>query len=164
MNSEQLLSQLRDIQLPPAPESVPAWLIAANLLLLLTLLLGIYRLWRLKKNIWRHDALNQVLKARSMEPAAAMLALAKLLRQIMLHRGHDISKTGRSWLSSLDVAFDTNWFTQAEGQAFGSSLYRQSTINNNELQLLCLHLERLIKALPARAKSTAQQQRPHHGS
>lgn len=153
--TEQILSQLHDIRLPPAPEGVAPWLIAANLVLFLIVLAGLYCRWKRKRNGWRHDALRQVRQARSMEPTAAILTLAKLLRQIMLYRQYDISADGPSWLANLDEAFHTQWFSQSEGQAFGRALYRPTTISDEELQRLCKHLERLIRRLPSRKHNRA---------
>lgn len=159
--NENILEQLRDIQLPPAPESVSAWLILANLLMLLACLAGLYHLWRHKRELWRRDALHQLGKAGTLEPTVALLALARLLRQIMLYRQYDINTNGQNWLAKLDEAFDTQWFTQAEGQVFGSALYRQNTVTEQELQLVCQHLERLIKSLPARTQAKdLQPERP----
>ncbi len=154
--TEQILSQLRDIQVPPAPEGVSLWLIAANLALLLIVLTGLYIRWLRERERWRRDALRQVRHARSLEPATAVLALAKLLRQIMLYRQYDISKGGFNWLASLDEAFDTHWFTQAEGQAFGGALYKRSVITDAQLRCLCNHLDRLIRKLPARRQEDTQ--------
>lgn len=155
--TEQILSQLRDIRVPPAPEGVSLWLIAANLGLVLIVLTGFYFRWKRERERWRRDALRQVHHARSQEPALAVLTLAKLLRQIMLYRQYDISPDGLCWLANLDEAFGTLWFTQAEGQAFGSVLYQRTTVSDAELRSLCNHLERLIRKLPARRPDKTQQ-------
>lgn len=147
--TEQILSQLRDIGIPPAPDGVSIWIVAANLALLLMVLVGFYRHWRRERERWRRAALKQVIQARSLQPASAVLALAKLLRQIMLYRQCDISAVGQAWLFKLDAAFNTHWFSQAEGQAFGSALYRNSTMTVEEQQRLCKQLEQLIRKLPA---------------
>ena len=136
--------------MPPAPEGVSLWLLAANLVLLLIVLIALYLRWRRKRERWRRDALTQLKHARTLEPATAVLTLAKLLRRIMLYRQHDISTDSLPWLASLDDAFDTRWFSQEEGQTFGVELYRKSTITEAELHYLCQHLDRLIRKLPAK--------------
>ena len=155
--TEQILSQLRDVQLPAVPESVSIWLIGANLLVLLLVLIGLYRRFRRERERWRREALKQVFQARSLDPATAMLTLAKLLRQIMLYRQHDISADGDDWLLDLDSAFATRWFTQAEGQVFGDALYKRSTMTEAEQQRICSQLARLIRKLPARSLGTGHQ-------
>ena len=119
--TEQILGQLRDIRVPPAPEGISLWLVAANLALLLIVLIALFLRWYRKREQWRRDALKQVQHARTQEPATAVLTLAKLLRRIMLYRQQDISAVGLPWLASLDEAFDTRWFTQEEGQTFGAN-------------------------------------------
>jgi len=146
---EQILEQLRDVQLPPAPEGTSVWLIALNLLLLLLVLLGLYRRSRRSRDRWRRDALFQVRQARSMAPATAILALAKLLRQILLYRQQDKPCEGRSWLLHLDAVFDTRWFSEADGQVFGDALYQPTDMDDDELQDVCTQLEQLIRKLPS---------------
>ena len=154
--TEQLLSQLHDIRMPPAPEGVSLWLLAANLVLLIIVLIALYLQWRRKREQWRRDSLKQVEHARTLEPAIAILMLAKLLRRIMLYRQHDISTVGLPWLASLDEAFDTRWFSLEEGQTFGAALYRKTTTTDAELHYLCKHLNRLIRKLPANPKDKSR--------
>lgn len=149
--SDTLLAELRDIQLPPAPEGVSLWLLGANVLLVVVALLALYTRWRRRRERWRREALATVKQAAQMEPAGGVLELAKLLRQLMLHRQYDISSTGRPWLQQLDAAFNTRWFSQSRGQAFGPALYQQSLTSKAELQVLCKELERLIRTLPCQA-------------
>ncbi len=154
--TEQLLSQLHDIRMPPAPEGVSLWLLAANLVLLVIVLIALYLQWRRKREQWRRDALKQIEHVRTLEPATAILTLAKLLRRIMLYRQHDISTDGLPWLASLDEAFDTHWFSHEEGQAFGAELYRKTTTTEAELHHLCQHLARLIRKLPAKPQDRSR--------
>lgn len=155
--TEQILSQLRDVQLPPAPESASLWLILANLLVLLTIVLGLYRRWRRTRERWRRDALFQVRQARNMETAPATLALAKLLRQILLYRHGHVANNTQAWLMDLDKEFATDWFTQSTGQVFGDALYKPQRLTGEELQTLCTQLERLIRKLPTRPRSVPLQ-------
>ncbi|MGQ7843172.1 DUF4381 family protein [Granulosicoccus sp. 3-233] len=156
--TEQILSQLRDIQLPPAPEAASVWLIAANLMMLLMLLLGLYYRRRRMREQWRRDALFQLRQARLLEPAVATLALARLLRQILLYRQYPISGNARCWLAELDDAFDTQWFTQAQGRLFGDELYKPGQMSVAELQEACTRIERLIRRLPARPRNASRPQ------
>ncbi len=154
--TEQILSQLRDVQLPPAPEGAPVWLMMANLIMLLLVLTGLgYRRYR-RRNQWRRDTLFRVQQARSEKPAVALLTLAKLLRQILIHRHHDIPGNAQSWLHTLDEAFGTDWFTQAEGRLFGDALYQPQQPSEEELQAVCSRLEQLIRKLPTRVPRTPE--------
>lgn len=147
--TEQILAQLRDVQLPTAPEGVSVWLMIATLAMLLLILPGLYRRVHRTREQWRRDALFEIRRARSMDPAAATLALAKLLRQIRLYRDRDVADDSRHTLNDLDTLFSTHWFTQAEGQIFGNALYQPHQLSEAELQALCKTLEQLIRKLPA---------------
>lgn len=156
--TEQILSQLRDVQLPPAPEGVSLWLILANLLILLAIVLGLYRRRRRTHEQWRRDALFRIRQARNMATAPAILTLAKLLRQILLYRHGHVSNDTQAWLMDLDKEFATDWFTQSTGQIFGNALYKPPQLTDEALQTLCTQLERLIRKLPTRPRSTSLQQ------
>ena len=156
--TEKILSQLHDIRMPPAPEGVSLWLLAANLVLLVIVFIALYLRWHRNRERWRREALKQVEHARTLEPATAVLNLAKLLRRLMLYRQYDISTVGLPWLVSLDEEFGTQWFSHEEGQTFGDELYRQTETTDAQLQTLCKHLDRLIRKLPVR---THDKNRPH---
>ncbi len=155
--TEQILSQLRDVQLPPAPVGVSLWLVLANLLILLTIVLGLYRRWRRVREQWRRDALFQIRQARTLNAAPATLALARLLRQILLYRHGHAANHRQAWLMELDREFSTDWFTQSTGQVFGDALYKPQQLTDEELQTLCTQLERLIRKLPTRPHSVPRQ-------
>jgi len=154
--TEQILSQLREVQLPPAPEGASIGLMSANLILLLLILCGVFYRRHRRQNQWRRDALFRVQQARIETPPVAVLRLAKLLRQILMHRHHDIPGNAQSWLDELDAAFGTDWFTQAQGRLFGAALYQPQQPSGEELQALCDRIEQLIKKLPARTRPAAR--------
>ena len=70
IDAEQLLSNLRDIQEPAAPEGVSLLLIAANITLVMIILATLFIRRRRRRESWRQEALNCIFKARMMEPQA----------------------------------------------------------------------------------------------
>jgi len=148
--AEQLLSRLRDIQEPAAPEGVSVLLIAANMLLLIVILATLFLRWRRNRERWRREALNCVSIARNLEPQAGLLSLAKLLRQLMHYRHGFLSELdGQAWLTQLDQEFDTQWFSQDSGRIFGEALYTNLAAESIKLDLLCDSISALVKSLPA---------------
>ena len=149
-DAEQLLSSLRDIQLPVAPEGVSIVLIAANGLLLLAIMAMLFIRQRRKREHWRREAHEAISNARMLEPQAGLLCLAKLLRQIVHYRhGHSIELDGQAWLAQLDQEFNTQWFSHDTGRIFGEALYTRLTADSVNLNSLCDHLSILVKSLPA---------------
>ncbi len=148
-DTAKLLSTLRDIQEPLAPATASVWIIFANIIALLFLLM-LYLLHRRRThNGWRIEALMHIKKARLYNSSQGVLALAKVLRQIILKRegaGQDL--LGRAWLKHLDAHFSTTWFTTGDGQLFGEALYKPHTLESTELPHLCDKLNTLVKALP----------------
>ena len=148
--TELLLSQLRDVREPLAPEGAPLILIAANLVALGALMGLIYWKHRQRRERWRVQAIQQIKTAYSLDPQESVLTLAKTLRQIMLDRcAASASGVGKIWLQELDKEFATHWFTQGEGQVFGAALYKKGSIPTDTLPL-CKQVEKLIRALPTR--------------
>jgi len=149
IDAEQLLSNLRDIQEPAAPEGVSLLLIAANITLVMIILATLFIRRRRRRESWRQEALNCIFKARMMEPQAGLLSLAKLLRQLIHYRhGNSSELDGQAWLDQLDQEFKTQWFSQDEGQIFGEALYTNQSAGTVNLILLCDSLSTLVKSLP----------------
>ena len=157
--AKQLLSGLRDIQEPAAPEGVSLLLIAANIILLIVILTTLFMRRRRKRESWRREALRSVSKARKLEPKVGLLSLAKLLRQIVHYRhGIPTKLDGQAWLDQLDREFKTQWFSEEGGRIFGEALYTNLTAESVNLESLCDSLSTLVKSLPARlpVKSTGK--------
>ncbi len=148
--AEALLSTLRDIQEPAAPTGVSLWLIAANVVALLLLILALLARWHRLREGWRIEARRTIKQARQMNPGAGLLQLASLLRQILIHRQEPVQDLdGQAWLATLDEHFSTDWFTVHEGRLFGDALYRPSSLSEETFQHLCDHVLRLVDRLPA---------------
>lgn len=154
--TEQLLAQLRDIHEPAVPESVSLWLIIANVALLILIVSVLIRRRQRTREQWRKEALQHIESAQDQAYESGVLSLAKLLRQLMRYRGHDIRSDRQTWLAELDAAFETDWFSKGQGQVFGDALYQARTSSSVPLPVLCKHLERLVKSLPARVEKHSQ--------
>ena len=147
--TETLLSTLRDIHEPAAPESVSLWLIGANLFLLVILASLFYLSRRRLSEGWRRQARREIKRAKNADAQKGIVLLAQLLRKIAIHRKssrhHD---HGESWLTELDTLFHTQWFTQGEGRIFGSALYQKTSLTQHELSVAGDNILRLVNALP----------------
>jgi hypothetical protein len=150
-DTEALLSTLRDIQEPVAPAGLSSALVMAHLLLVVLLLVGWLARRQRLRHTWRNEAIFRVNQARQMEPESGVLALAKLLRQIVrLRTNHTHALVEEHWLQTLDKHFATDWFTRQQGRIFGADLYRPLDRSTIDLHALCDTLVSLIKSLPAK--------------
>jgi len=75
--------------------------------------------------------------------------MATTLRRVLLRSdGQQInSLSGNAWLERLNQRFDTRWFTEGEGVAFGQALYAPCQLSDSELNALRDKLTTLIRAL-----------------
>jgi len=148
--SADLLSTLRDIHEPLAPDAPSLMWTLLPLLIgiaLLCLLLFLYF-----KNRRKHVDVRQlhICTARGEPPEQARLRLARLLRHIclsstQLEENKNInSLTGEQWLEHLNNTFSTNYFTHGNGVLFGQSLYRPLS-SDVDMQLICDELAQVIK-------------------
>jgi len=152
MSTSELLATLKDIQEPLPPEATLPWLILANIGIALCILgLLVYRWWRARR-AWRVEALANIKASRTLESHDAMSSMATTLRRVLLRSdGQQInSLSGKAWLERLDQRFDTKWFTEAEGVAFGQALYAPCQLSDSELNALRDQLTTFIQALDNR--------------
>mgnify|MGYP000135167406 CR=1 FL=1 len=148
--AELLLSTLRDIQEPAAPVGVSLWLLAANILMLAVLVWAFLARRHRRQEAWRREAQNIISLARDQPSDSGLLELARLLRQLLLHRDGQVhTLDGDDWLLTLDQHFATDWFSTQEGRVFGIALYQPTQINAIRFDTLCDSLSGLIAALPA---------------
>ena len=158
-DTEALLNSLKDIQEPLAPASTSIGLIAANLCLVLLIVLVLYLRWKRRKEGWRREALQIVMQARKLDAQPGTLKLAKALRQLIRHRvddGHELH--GDAWLAKLDQHFSTDWFSTDQGRIFGSELYRNNSLQPDAYLSLCDTNAKLIKKLPNRSNQNLSAQ------
>lgn len=154
--AESLLSALRDIQEPVAPESLSLWLVAANIALII--ILGM--LYFLRKNRllegWRREARREIQRSTQAEPQQGVVLLAKLLRKIAIHRKNShCDLQGDAWLQELDTLFSTQWFTEEEGRIFGTTLYKNTVLSPAELNTAGNKILQLVNTLPINANLSA---------
>jgi len=125
--AEALLAQLRDIHEPLAPSGLPSsvWWITAAIAALTLLAAVMFLRHRYKRDHQPVSAIAHHCALALTEPAdVGRLRLARLLRAGQTKHIHS---TGDPWLAVLDKRFDTDWFTQGEGQQFGKLLYSSNT-------------------------------------
>jgi len=148
--AELLLSTLRDIQEPAAPVGTSLWLLAANILMLALLIWALLARRHRRREAWRSEAQNMISQARGQPCDSGLLELARLLRQLLLHRDENVQALdGDDWLLKLDEHFATNWFSKQEGRVFGTALYQPTQMNATRFDTLCDSLSGLVAALPA---------------
>lgn len=158
-DTETLLNSLRDIQEPLAPASTSIGLVAANFILVLLIILVMYLSWKRRREGWRREALQIVQRARGRDAQSGTLMLAKVLRQLLLHRSEEGQELhGDEWLAKLDQHFSTHWFSADQGRIFGSELYRKNNLQPDAYKSLCDTISKLIKSLPNRSKSSLGEQ------
>ncbi len=138
-NSDNILSQLRDIRVPAVPEASPisALLVITGILalaflslLFVTLLLNRRKSWLRQNVIELRQFKNRIEsdgEAPQMEEELAALA-ASLKRyvtrlQLPKERNAVSALTGPAWLDFLDHTFATRYFTTGHGRLFGNALY-----------------------------------------
>lgn len=127
-DATQLLAQLRDIHLPPAPAEPSLWpLLLAAILIAVALFTLLYRHLK-KNNSWAATATRELRKIQSDANPAALLQTAELIKRIVIT--HDSNPgirhlTGTAWLAYLDKFFSTTFFSSGHGQLFGNALYQQ---------------------------------------
>lgn len=174
-SNENLLSQLRDIRVPAAPEASPISLLVVitGVLALVLLILLIAILWRNHRKSWLKQNLAELQQFKCRlesidqtgQPEEELSSLAQLLRRYVARlqpadQRYIISGlNGRKWQEFLNTTFATRFFTEGEGRLFGNALYtgeiqtantqttdRSSSQSRNQpLIQICDQLEILFK-------------------
>jgi len=127
-STAELLAQLRGIQMPEAPAEPAVWPVFLSIGILL-LLLAVYLISRTRKQItWAKQAKQELDTIQSNESNNALGQTAVLLKRIVIT--HDNSNdvkllSGDRWLLYLDSFFKTRYFSEGNGQLFGSAQYQQ---------------------------------------
>ncbi len=156
-NPEQLLQQLKDIELPAgsAFAIAPGWILLL-ILFFIVLFIG-WRLWLARKrrlSHWRlpaHASLEQINQQIMSDNRQQVLAeCSKLARRFVLAREPraDVAAlTGNAWLEKLDEVAGGNFFSQGNGQLLASGPYhRQAVTDRGVLEDIAAHLRELIDA------------------
>ena len=117
--------------------------------LLFALLVGLGRFLRDRRRASiRHAALNELVRARSLDPDIRVVAQARLLRRVVrtVAGDTDASTQGSAWAATLDRTFATTFFSQGAGHALIDGLYRRpqpvdSAIVDAELERLLARIK-----------------------
>ena len=148
MSSENILSNLKDIHMPPSisfwPPSFGWWVIAG--LFLITIIFSYLMLWRFIKNFKPKNEALKILKEiqneynRNLIGPDTLKKLTKLIRRTALTfcpREEVSSLYGFEWLKFLDKSGKTNQFTNGFGTIFGNQIYEKKLkINSDPLFIL----------------------------
>lgn len=148
----ELLSQLRDIQEPLAPQGTSLWLIAVCTALAMLLIVILWFQRKRTRYAFRREAFTRIDAIANQDGHSderSVFDLATLLRQLMRQRvGNRINALDDiDWLKALDTEFSSAWFTTGRGQVFGSALYNNTELTAAELKTICKELKSEIRRL-----------------
>lgn len=126
-DTAELLAELKDIHLPPAPDTPETWPMIVSVVVC-TLFIVAW-LWRRHRNThhWHTQALQPLKQLRQLPANVAAPETARLLKRIALtHDNHRQVRQlhGDSWLRYLDRFFNTDFFSRGNGRVFGNALYQ----------------------------------------
>ena len=155
LDTSELLSQLRDIQEPLAPEGTSLWIILMTFVLATALVCLFWWQRHRGRYAFRKEALTRVdviatnAQSKTGNTSSPLFDLARLLRQLMRHRRGDTinSLDGKQWLTALDDEFASEWFSHGRGQVFGNTIYQNLQLSTPDFTLLCDELKHEIRRL-----------------
>ena len=124
----RLLETMHPMREPPAPEAITPYLILVSLGCIAALAL-LFAAWRVRHRgaALRAAAEASLAASRRLAPLDRLAAQANLLRRLVRGLGGDEAARaqGGAWLERLDHVFETSFFTQGAGAAYGEALYRR---------------------------------------
>jgi len=118
-NSNDLLSQLRDIHVPIAPPIPSLWPTVIALIVLALLLFWFAVRWWNKRDPWVIEAVQELDRFKLLPLHLIPLESAKLLKRIATTvdpSPETVKLTGKPWLNYLNQFYDTDFFTNGQGQ------------------------------------------------
>ena len=127
-DTSELLAQLRGIQLPEAPAEPQIWPVVLSVIVIVFALLA-YMFSRTRgRSSWVKQATFELEAIKSNEGTEGLQSTSVLLKRIVIT--HDNSNevmhlSGDNWLHFLDGFFSTRYFSEGDGQLFGTAKYRQ---------------------------------------
>jgi len=132
-NSAELLAQLRGIQMPEAPAEPAVWPVILSIGILV-LLFTVFVFNRTRRPItWAKQAKQELNTIESNESNDennnALGQTALLLKRIVIthDKSNEVKRlSGDRWLMYLDSFFETRYFSEGNGQLFGSAQYQQA--------------------------------------
>ena len=167
MTAEELLLELRDIQVPPAPEwwlIAPAYLLALFIVLVMIVFLAMLFRYKNRNQLVHqaHHELQQIKASHRLNADSRVLALdlSKWLKQVSILAFPEqlpASLSGQRWLNFLDQSCDTVSFSNGPGKLFAESVYyREPQFDAIDVLVLCEEWLQAIKPrLVTRGNSNA---------
>lgn len=127
-NTTELLAQLRGIHLPETPAEPQSWpLILALTIIATALLCHLVSRYRSYMS-WSKQACRELDLIKDSENLHGLQSTAALLKRIALTHDHDNrvkQLSGDDWLTYLDKLFETRYFSEGDGQLFGTAQYQK---------------------------------------
>jgi len=127
-DTTELLAQLRGIHIPQAPAEPQIWpLVVATVVITAALLFFLWNRSRGGLN-WAKQASLELERIKNTENLTGLQSTAVLLKRIVItHDNNSEIKhlSGDRWLRYLDNFFSTQYFTQGDGQVFGTAKYQK---------------------------------------
>jgi len=151
-DKDELLKQLRDVELPEV-SSTPAlgwWLLLLLLLLMLFAAFIYYRRWQ--STLWQRQAKSQLSQLRAQlgkQPSDVLLAKSsELVRKVVLaadEREQVAALHGEAWIEKLDAICDRPEFSQGIGRLIVDQPYKkQPVVGKQDLTALFDSMDVLI--------------------
>ena len=125
----EILAQLRGIQKPEAPVEPAIWPVTLSIGILLLLLAVLLFSHMRGKTTWAKQAKRELDTIELGKNTNAVNQTAALLKRIVIT--HDKSNevkhlSGDRWLRYLDSFFKTRYFSEGNGQLFGTAQYQRA--------------------------------------
>lgn len=156
-DTSELLSQLRDIKIPPAPPEPALWPIMLSIVLLVLVAMTLIYHRSKKRTSWKTQALHELEQLEQLPSTEIPLRSAKLLKRIALtHQPTDEVRKlrGEPWLNYLDSFYATDFFTKGSGrivaQLYASTNHQQLIGSDQHKLSYVAELRRLV----ARCRNT----------
>jgi len=128
-STAEILAQLRGLQMPEAPVEPAIWPVILSIAILLLLLALLLFSRTRKQTTWAKQARQELETIALNENINALNQTAVLLKRIVItHDKSDEVKrlSGDRWLRYLDSFFKTRYFSEGNGQLFGSAQYQRA--------------------------------------
>jgi len=127
-SAAEILAKLRSIQMPEAPAEAAVWPVILTIgISLLFLALYLFS-WTRRQTTWVKEAKQELDSIESNESINALGQTAVLLKRIVIthDKSNEVKRlSGDRWLLYLDSFFKTHYFSEGNGQLFGSAQYQQ---------------------------------------
>ena len=127
-SAAEILAKLRGIQIPEVPVEPAVWPVVLTMGILLLFLAFYFISWTRRQTSWVKEAKQVLDSIESDQSINALGQTAILLKRIVIthDKSNEVKRlSGDRWLSYLDLFFKTHYFSEGNGQLFGSAQYHQ---------------------------------------